>query len=194
MRTTYCKSWTKNGLTILGQLKKQANTHSFIFDRPYLVWGERVSASYALASCSGRRSGGCLHHPCAPKGAMCRHHLHRMIGRIAVGNFRLRRPRTGLRPTFAKLRLAKLTYWVAPSRQPRNRYIAHFKISLGCSAIAVKNSPSKSDFSSDGIAANISRISTINLPKTASVSLMLICTCFFSVSSLQSFEHYRVFR
>ena len=84
MRTTYCKSWTKNGLTILGQLKKQANTHSFIFDRPYLVWGERVSASYALASCSGRRSGGHLHHPCDPRGAMCRHLRLRMTGRIEL--------------------------------------------------------------------------------------------------------------
>ena len=51
---------------------------------PIFVWVEFVSASCGLASCSGRRSGGHLHHPCGPKGAICRRHRHRMTGRIGL--------------------------------------------------------------------------------------------------------------
>lgn len=137
----------------------------FIFTRICHVSVEPVVESYGLPSCNGRQSGGRLHPDCVPRVVSCRGRCHRMTGRIAVGNFRLRRTRTVLRPTFTKFRLAKLTYWVAPSRQPRKRYIAHFKISFGCSAIAIRNSPSKSALSSDGIAFSSERTSTTTLQR-----------------------------
>ena len=40
------------------------------------------SASFGLASCSGRRSGGYFHRPCGPKVASCRR--HRMTGQIVL--------------------------------------------------------------------------------------------------------------
>lgn len=89
---------------------RKLKTTKFISFSPCLVWAESVSTFCGPASCCGRRSDGPLHLPCDPKAASCRHHRLRMTGRIAVGDFRLRRPCTGLRPTFAQPRLAKLTY------------------------------------------------------------------------------------
>lgn len=89
---------------------RKLKTTKFISFSPCLVWAESVSTCCGPASCCGRRSDGPLHLPCDPKAASCRHHRLRMTERIAVGDFRLRRPCTGLRPTFAQPRLAKLKY------------------------------------------------------------------------------------
>ena len=43
-----------------------------------------VSASCGLASCSGRQSGGHLHHPCDPRVVSCRCHHRHMIGRTGL--------------------------------------------------------------------------------------------------------------
>lgn len=118
-----------------------------IIDLPFFVWAEMDSASCWLASCSGRRSGGHPHHPCVPMGAMCRHLRLCMTGRI------------GLR-----------------HRDSRETDTSHTSESLGCSAIVIRNSPSKSALSSDGIAFSSERTSTTILAKTASVCLMRTCS------------------
>lgn len=54
----------------------------FIVFRSCLALAEKVSASCELASCSGRRSGGHLHHLCVPRVVSCRR--LRMTERIGL--------------------------------------------------------------------------------------------------------------
>lgn len=63
---------------------KRENLASSIVYYLYRVWAESVSASYRLASYSGKRNDGHLHPDCVPKGAMCRYYRLRMTERIEL--------------------------------------------------------------------------------------------------------------